>query len=69
MLASVRIMFVALALTAGRIDGKPISKNGNRLQETLLLSPTLFPILFVALYCFLGKQHKAVDISNGPRFA
>jgi hypothetical protein len=49
MLASVPIMFVALALTAARIDGKPVSDYGNRLQETLLLSPTLFPILFAAL--------------------
>lgn len=49
LLASVPLMFVALALTAARIDGKPVSDYGSRLQETLLLSPTIFPLIFAAL--------------------
>ncbi|KNG44829.1 hypothetical protein DDE82_001469 [Stemphylium lycopersici] len=48
-LASVPIMFIALALTAARLNGKEVSDYGKRLEETLLLSPTIFPLLFAAL--------------------
>ncbi|KAF1836133.1 hypothetical protein BDW02DRAFT_646341 [Decorospora gaudefroyi] len=48
-LASTPLMFVALALTAARLDGKEISQYGSRLAETLLLSPTIFPLIFAAL--------------------
>ncbi|CAO2655975.1 Nn.00g047780.m01.CDS01 [Neocucurbitaria sp. VM-36] len=48
-LASTPIMFVALALTAARLDGKEVSQYGYRLTETLLLSPTIFPLIFAAL--------------------
>jgi hypothetical protein len=39
----------ALALTAARLDGKEVSNYGSRLEETLLLSPTIFPLIFAAL--------------------
>jgi hypothetical protein len=39
----------ALALTAARLDGKEVSIYGYRLGETLLLSPTIFPLIFAAL--------------------
>jgi hypothetical protein len=42
-------MFVSLALTAARLDGKNISDYGDGLEQTLLLSPTIFPLIFVAL--------------------
>ncbi|KAF2036780.1 hypothetical protein EK21DRAFT_95989 [Setomelanomma holmii] len=42
-LASMPIMFVA------RIDGQAVSDYGDRLEETLLLSPTIFPLIFAAL--------------------
>ncbi|KAF2830870.1 hypothetical protein CC86DRAFT_168342 [Ophiobolus disseminans] len=48
-LASTPIMFVALALTAARLDGEEVSDYGSRLAETLLLSPTIFPLIFAAL--------------------
>lgn len=31
------------------MDGQPVSDYGNRLEETLLLSPTIFPLIFAAL--------------------
>jgi hypothetical protein len=40
---------VALALTAARLDGKNVSEYGTKLSETLLLSPTIFPLIFAAL--------------------
>jgi hypothetical protein len=40
---------IALALTAARLDGKGVSSYGYRLSETLLLSPTIFPLIFAAL--------------------
>ncbi|KAF1845493.1 uncharacterized protein K460DRAFT_283257 [Cucurbitaria berberidis CBS 394.84] len=48
-LASSPIMFVALALTAASLDGKEVSQYGDRLRQTLLLSPTIFPLIFAAL--------------------
>jgi hypothetical protein len=36
-------------LTAARLDGKEVSNYGSRLEETLLLSPTIFPLIFAAL--------------------
>ncbi|KAJ4371591.1 hypothetical protein N0V83_004810 [Neocucurbitaria cava] len=38
-----------LALTAARLNGKEVSDYGSRLTETLLLSPTIFPLIFAAL--------------------
>ncbi|KAF2264690.1 hypothetical protein CC78DRAFT_463206 [Lojkania enalia] len=54
LLASAPIMFIALALVAARIDGHDVSGYGIRLRQTLLLSPTIFPIIFAALMsrCF-----------------
>ncbi|KAH7083402.1 hypothetical protein BKA63DRAFT_530205 [Paraphoma chrysanthemicola] len=34
---------------AARLDGKNVSDYGDRLEETLLLSPTIFPLIFAAL--------------------
>jgi hypothetical protein len=36
-------------LTAARLDGKEVSAYGYKLEETLLLSPTIFPLIFAAL--------------------
>jgi hypothetical protein len=36
-------------LTAARLDGKDVSEYGTKLSETLLLSPTIFPLIFAAL--------------------
>jgi hypothetical protein len=44
-----RLILIALALTAARLDGKEISVYGDKLEETLLLSPTIFPLIFAAL--------------------
>ncbi|KAF2706129.1 hypothetical protein K504DRAFT_470984 [Pleomassaria siparia CBS 279.74] len=53
-IASTPIMFIALALIAARLDGKVVSDYGHKLEQTLLLSPTIFPIMFAALMsrCF-----------------
>ncbi|EFQ86230.1 hypothetical protein PTNB73_04601 [Pyrenophora teres f. teres] len=48
-LASTPIMFIALASSAARIDGEELSYYGLRLEETLRLSPTIFPLIFAAL--------------------
>ncbi|XP_014557657.1 hypothetical protein COCVIDRAFT_96702 [Bipolaris victoriae FI3] len=48
-LASTPIMFIALALIAARLDGTETSDYGSNLKETLLISPTIFPLLFAAL--------------------
>jgi hypothetical protein len=48
-LASTPLMFVSVALTAARLDGKSISDNSDGLEQTLLLSPTIFPLIFAAL--------------------
>jgi hypothetical protein len=36
-------------LTAARLDGKDVSEYGTKLSETLLMSPTIFPLIFAAL--------------------
>ncbi|KAF1977382.1 hypothetical protein BU23DRAFT_452372 [Bimuria novae-zelandiae CBS 107.79] len=48
------LMFIALALIAARLDGKEVSQYGEHLQQVLLLSPTIFPVIFAALMgrCF-----------------
>jgi hypothetical protein len=43
------LTLVALALTAARLDGNEVSGYGYKLEETLLLSPTIFPLIFAAL--------------------
>ncbi|USP81570.1 hypothetical protein yc1106_08844 [Curvularia clavata] len=48
-LASMPIMFIALAIVAARLNGQEVSDYGTKLKETLLISPTLFPLLFAAL--------------------
>ncbi|EUC45065.1 hypothetical protein COCMIDRAFT_96576 [Bipolaris oryzae ATCC 44560] len=48
-LASTPIMFISLALIAARLDGTEISDYGSGLKEALLISPTIFPLLFAAL--------------------
>ena len=39
----------ALAVLACRLDGKDISDRGRKIQEAILLGPTLFPLAFTAL--------------------
>jgi hypothetical protein len=39
----------ALALIAVQLDGEEVSQYGNGLQQALLISPTIFPLLFAAL--------------------
>ncbi|KAG9189022.1 hypothetical protein G6011_05890 [Alternaria panax] len=48
-LASTPVMFLALALIAVRLDGTEVSDYGHGLEQTLLLSPTIFPLIFAAL--------------------
>ncbi|KAL6158485.1 hypothetical protein ACJBU6_02597 [Exserohilum turcicum] len=48
-LASTPIMFVVLAIIAAKLNGEEVSDYGYKLKETLLLSPTIFPLLFAAL--------------------
>ena len=45
----------ALALMAARLNGKDIDDYGRHLQKILLLSPTIFPVLFAALVSGLSK--------------
>jgi hypothetical protein len=42
-------MTIALAALAYRLDGEEISDRGRKIQEAILLSPTLFPLAFAAL--------------------
>lgn len=49
----------ALALIAARLDGKDISTYGLHLHQALLLSPTIFPVIFAAL---MGRCFKAVGL-------
>jgi hypothetical protein len=39
----------ALASIAARLNGKEVSTYGRKVEETLLLSPTIFPLIFAAL--------------------
>ncbi|KAF2735281.1 hypothetical protein EJ04DRAFT_576229 [Polyplosphaeria fusca] len=63
-LASSPIMFIALALIAARLDGKDTSDYGLRLRETLLLSPTIFPVIFAAL---MGRFFKHTGLFLAER--
>lgn len=40
---------LALALTAARLDGDEVLDCGHRIKEVLLLSPTIFPLIFAAI--------------------
>ncbi|OAG12118.1 uncharacterized protein CC84DRAFT_1079243 [Paraphaeosphaeria sporulosa] len=58
------LMFVALALIAARIDGKEVSQYGQHLQQVLLLSPTIFPVIFAAL---MGRCFKYLGLNLAER--
>ncbi|KAF1997392.1 hypothetical protein P154DRAFT_471134, partial [Amniculicola lignicola CBS 123094] len=62
--ASLPVMFIALALIAARLDGKKISAYGLHLHQTLLLSPTIFPVVFAAL---MGRCFKHVGLYRAER--
>ncbi|KAH3919091.1 hypothetical protein HBH56_028680 [Parastagonospora nodorum] len=63
-LASTPIMFVALALTAAGLDGKEASLYGFKLEQTLLLSPTIFPVIFAAL---MGRFFRSLGVYLAER--
>ncbi|KAH8886965.1 hypothetical protein GQ53DRAFT_726877 [Thozetella sp. PMI_491] len=46
--ASIPLMFIVIAILSSQLNGHPVSPYGDRLMETLLLSPTIFPIVFAA---------------------
>jgi hypothetical protein len=54
----------ALALVAARIDGKEVSQYGRHLQQVLLLSPTIFPVIFAAL---MGRCFKYLGLFLAER--
>ncbi|KAL5383210.1 hypothetical protein PMIN06_010575 [Paraphaeosphaeria minitans] len=58
------LMFIALALVAARIDGKEVSHYGQHLQQVLLLSPTIFPVIFAAL---MGRCFKYMGLFLAER--
>jgi hypothetical protein len=43
------IAFVSLAATAWSLGNAPTSEGGRILQRVMLLGPTIFPLVFVAL--------------------
>ncbi|KAF2116109.1 hypothetical protein BDV96DRAFT_42997 [Lophiotrema nucula] len=63
-LASTPLMFIVLALIAARLDGKDVSSYGLHLHQTLLLSPTVFPIIFAAL---MGRCFKHLGLFFAER--
>ncbi|KAF2468548.1 uncharacterized protein BDR25DRAFT_335386 [Lindgomyces ingoldianus] len=63
-LASAPIMFIALAIIAARLDGRDVSSYGLHLHQTLLLSPTIFPVIFAAL---MGRCFKYVGLYRAER--
>ncbi|KAF2628777.1 hypothetical protein BU25DRAFT_430599 [Macroventuria anomochaeta] len=48
-LASSPLLFIVLALRVARLDGKAPRADNDKLQEMLLYTPTIFPLLFAAL--------------------
>lgn len=63
-LASTPIMFIALSLIAARLDGKEVSNYGLHLRQALLLSPTIFPVIFAAL---MGRCFKHIGLFLAER--
>ncbi|ORX95134.1 hypothetical protein BCR34DRAFT_200441 [Clohesyomyces aquaticus] len=63
-LASTPIMFIVLALIAARLDGKDVSAYGTHLRQTLLLSPTIFPVIFA---CLMGRCFKHIGLYYAER--
>jgi hypothetical protein len=49
----------ALAALVYRLDGKDISDRGRKIQEAILLGPTLFPLAFTAL---VGQSLKKIAL-------
>jgi hypothetical protein len=45
----VLIRYQALAAVAYKLDGKDLSDRGHKIQEAILLGPTLFPLAFAAV--------------------
>jgi hypothetical protein len=43
------LLFIALAITAYRLDKQPISAYGDRVRTATRLGPTMFPIVFAAI--------------------
>ena len=56
--------FTALALIAARLDGQYVTRYGERLQQVLLLSPTIFPVIFAAL---MGRCFKYMGLFLAER--
>ena len=52
------------AIIAVRLDGKPVSNYGDGLREALLLSPTIFPIIFAAN---MGRCFKYLGLYRAER--
>lgn len=53
-----------LCLIAAHLDGKEISDYGDHLRRTLLLSPTIFPIIFAAL---MGRCFRYIGLFRAER--
>lgn len=51
-------------MIAARLDGKEVSAYGRKLEETLLLSPTIFPLIFAAL---MGRFFRHVGVYLAER--
>ncbi|KAF2193324.1 hypothetical protein K469DRAFT_618364 [Zopfia rhizophila CBS 207.26] len=63
-LASAPLMFIVLAIIAARLDGKEVSDYGLHLRQVLLLSPTIFPVVFAAL---MGRCFKHIGLWRAER--
>jgi hypothetical protein len=48
-----------LAALAYKLDGKELSNHGRKIQELILLGPTLFPLAFAAL---AGRSLKKIAL-------
>ncbi|KAH7135982.1 hypothetical protein B0J11DRAFT_176211 [Dendryphion nanum] len=59
LLASTPIMFIALAIMAARLNTRETGEYGRHLQKILLLSPTIFPVIFAAL---MGRCFKHIGL-------
>ncbi|OCK84634.1 hypothetical protein K432DRAFT_422421 [Lepidopterella palustris CBS 459.81] len=63
-LASAPLIFIVLAIIAAGLDGKPVSDYGLHLRHVLLLSPTIFPIIFAAL---MGRCFRSIGLYRAER--
>lgn len=58
------ILLVALAIVAAYLNGSDTSNYGLHLHQTLLISPTIFPIIFAAL---MGRCFKYIGLFRAER--